>query len=73
LTLEDKKSLHNLVIKKSSLVFIAAFLLIIAGVLSIILWYSFYTAIDSDPEQIINMEDFKVIDPDITVGQVKGI
>ena len=73
MTPEDNKNKFNFISKKPSLVIIAAFLLIIAGVYSISIWYTVYTADGSAFQEVINMEDFKAIDPDITVDQVRDM
>ncbi len=52
---------------------ISGILLIIAGILSIIMFILLNATISSDPEQFVNITQFTEIDPDITIQDVMSL
>lgn len=59
--------------KKNPKIIIAGILLIIAGFLSIIILILLNATFSSNPEQFINISQFKEIDPDITINDLIGL
>jgi hypothetical protein len=59
--------------KSNPKIIIAGILLIIAGFLSIIILIFLNATFSSNPEQFINISQFKEIDPDITINDLIGL
>jgi hypothetical protein len=57
--------------RKPSLPMIAGFLLIVAGVIAIVLWAQVITVDEASLEEVVNLEDFKQVNPNITITEVK--
>lgn len=67
----EKTQLQS-VTTKSSMPLIAGVILIIAGILSIIFWLSFFSLDVATLEKAVDISQFKQIDPKITPEQVLG-
>jgi hypothetical protein len=71
--LEEPNNIQPDYNKRSNLVslpMVAGFLLIVAGVISIIIWTGIYTVDEANISQFANIEDFRSIDPDITQADI---
>lgn len=68
--LQDQYAKEN---RNNQKIIISGILLIIAGILSIIMFISISATISSNPEQFVNITQFIEIDPDITIEDVMSL
>lgn len=69
---DAEKTQIQSVTAKSSIPLIAGIILIVAGVLSVIFWASFFSLDAATLEKTVDISQFKQLDPDITAETVLG-